>query len=215
MEWEPKVFGGSILSFAGLCSLACEPGPASSDEGGGSEDGGTECAAGGSSVAGPPTLVAAKLDEETVIRLTFSEPLGSLDEVDPAAFRISWAIAYDYGPSDQYTSYFDPMDILCLSSDFCTYDYVDVIDVACAPDDPAALLLSVDVFHPYICQFLIDPQGSSMLLAHFDADLTTVADREGEPLASISPEFVTVDSSYLEVDGLFPNYPMPIPIDCL
>lgn len=199
------------LSFTGVLVAGCQ-----------SEDKDACGQEGGESLPGPPTLVSAQMQTDTLVRLTFSEPLASFADVDPASFRISWAFSegpgyYEGDPG--YTAYYDPMLLFCLSSDYCPYEYVDVVELGCAADDPAAIILRLDVFSHYICNLFDDIamyyEGyQSPLLLHFDANLGVITDREGEALESISPDFVTAPDGYHMVDGEFPNYPMRIPIEC-
>jgi hypothetical protein len=169
----------------------------------------------GESLPGPPTLVAARMESDLIVRLTFSEPLASIAGVNPASFRISWA-SYSAGYPGYvgYTAYYDPTLAFCLGSDYCPNEYTDVVELDCAEDDPAALLLRLDTFSHYICELFNDVGGPTSLFPHFDDDLATITDLDGEPLASIAAHFVTAPDGYAIVDGDFPNYPMRIPIDC-
>jgi hypothetical protein len=205
---DPRVVSSLRLSFTGILVAGCQTPGESADQGCG-----TEC---DGSLPGPPTLVSARMDEQELVRLTFTEPLASVADVNPASFRISWAwYGMGYAGYDSYTAYYDPMLLLCLASDYCPGEYTDVIELSHAPDDPSSLLLRLDVFHPYICESIgYYADAPSPLLPHFDAGIATITDLDGEPLASISPEFVTAPDGYLEVDGNFPNYPMSIPIEC-
>jgi hypothetical protein len=177
-----------------------------------------ECSEGSaSSVPGPPTLVSARIIEEKLIRLTFSEPLAPVEGVDPASFRISWA----FGEPGEYayTSYYDPMALLCGGTDYCPGEYTDVVELRSDPCDPSSLILRVDTFSKNLCKIIaggmaIYEDYTSPLLPHFDANIGMITDLDGEPLASISPEFVTETNVWLDVDGYFPNYPMRIPIEC-
>jgi hypothetical protein len=166
------------------------------------------------SLPGPPTLVSARMESDLIVRLTFSEPLASVADVDPGSFRISWADSYaGYSGDPGYTSYYDPALLFCLSSDYCPYEYTDVVELDCATDDPRALLLRLDFFPQGICE-LFEITGESPLLPHFDANLATIEDLDGEPLASIAAHFVTAEEGYATIEGDFPNYPIPIPIPC-
>jgi hypothetical protein len=205
---ERHAVGSLCLSFTSALLAGCQ-----NDE---------ECGEGSAdSVSGPPTLVAARFVEQKVVRLTFSEPLAPVDGVDPASFRLSWSWYYegDPGYSSPYTSYYDPMLLFCLSSDFCPGEYTDVVELSCDPDDPSSLLLRVDAFSQHICNNISTfmeyyEDYTSPLLVHFDAGIGSITDLDGEPLASIAPEFVTAPDYYLTLDGNFPNYPMRIPIEC-
>lgn len=204
---ESRIFGSLGLSFTGVILASCQtPG----------QNSGPSCGDTSSeSLPGPPTLVSAQMINYELVRLTFSEPLAPVDGVDPASFRISWAWAYAYSGYDAYTSYYDPMLLFCLSSDFCPGEYTDVVELGCASDDPASLILRLDTFSPMICNLIgFYADYPSPLLPHFDAALGTITDLDGEPLASISPAFVSAPDLYLEVDGIFPNYPTRIPIEC-
>lgn len=206
---EPRRLATLGLSFTSLVAASCQAG---------AED---ECGdEAGASQPGPPTLVSARFVDERVIELSFSEPLAPVDDVDPSAFRISWTWSASGGAYyEAYTAYYDPMLALCLSTDYCEEESTSVVGVRCSPGDPSSLLLTLDRFSPLACQLIndfqsYDPGYASPLLPHFDAEIATITDLDGEALASIGPDFVTTDDVYLEVSGEFPNYPMPIPIDC-
>ena len=227
------------LSFTGLLALGCnvkDPGDDEAAEGSGeSESGETSSdetsgddgqdllpACGerppGGGVPGPPTLLSAEFEDDfLLVRLTFSEPIASVDDVDPASFRISVASYYE-GYEYSYTQYWDPMTLLCATTDGCWNDYTDVVELGCAEDDPAALLLRLDIFHgEYLCPIL-DWAGMygtvHSVLPHFDASVDAIVDLEGEPLESIAAHWVQSEQLLVNIDGDFPNYPMPIPIPC-
>jgi hypothetical protein len=201
-----RITDGLRLTFTGVLLAGCESTKA--DEGACGHDA-------GESLPGPPTLVSARMETDLIVRLTFTEPLASVANVDPGSFRISWAYSYEgYSGDPGYTSYYDPMLLFCLASDYCPDEYTDVVELDCAADDPASLLLRLDVFSHYICQNMNRYGGPSSLFPHFDADIGAITDLDGEPLASIAAHFVTAPDGYAIVDGDFPNYPMPIPIDC-
>lgn len=165
---------------------------------------------------GPPTLIAAAFDDDLVIRLTFSEPIASVDEVDPASFRISAATVYAY-QAEASTSYYDPMVLLCSFTDACFEDYTDVVELGCAEDDPAALLLRLDIFAgQYLCPILANAEMYGiewLLLPHYDAQ-GGISDLDGEPLESIAEHWVQNPELGAQAEGEFPSYPMRIPIPC-
>jgi hypothetical protein len=204
---DPRAVGPLSLSFTSILFAGCQAGDDAPTCGDTSLD----------SVPGPPTLVAAQLIDDTLVRLTFSEPLAAVGDVDPASFRLSWTWSSDY--SGAYTSYYDPAAALCSATDYCIDGYTEVVELRCAPGDPTSLILRIESFPEAICN-IIDELSSyyqeygSPLLPHFDANIATITDLDGEPLASISPAFVTAPYGYLEVDGEFPNYAMRIPIQC-
>lgn len=202
---------GLRLSFTGMLLAGCQQ-P-------GSEDGPTCGDTSLESKPGPPTLVAAQLLDNTLLQLTFSEPLAAVDEVDPASFRLSWVFSgASYAGYEGYTSYYDPVAALCSATDYCTGQYSEVVELRCAPGDPTSLLLRLDNFPTQICVLINQLTGlyeyTSPLLPHFDAMIGTITDLDGEPLASISPDFVSEPDVYLDVEGVFPNYAMRIPIEC-
>jgi hypothetical protein len=170
------------------------------------------------SLEGPPTLLSAQFEDDfLLVRLTFSEPIAPVDEVDPASFRIS-AARYYGGYDYDRTYYWDPMLLFCSFTDGCFGDYTDVVELGCAEDDPAALLLRLDILHgQYLCP--IFDYGAMygteyMLLPHFDASVGQIVDLDGEPLESIAAHWVQNDQLAALIDGNFPDYPMAIPIPC-
>ena len=207
-KMDPRAVGTLRLSFTGMLLAGCQPG---------GDDGPTCGDTSLASLPGPPTLVAAQMIDNTLLRLTFSEPLAAVDGVDPASFRLSWT--WSSGGYYSYTSYYDPAAALCGSTDYCTGQYTEVVELRCAPGDPTSLILRVENFSEYICGIINDLSGvyqdyTSPLLPHFDAMIGTITDLDGEPLASIGPDFVTEPDVYLDVEGEFPNYGMRIPIEC-
>jgi hypothetical protein len=198
------------LSFTGALLAGCQPGDEEA-----AQCGDTSLA----SKPGPPTLVAAQLIDNTLLRLTFSEPLAAVDEVDPASFRLSWTFSGPgYDGYEGYTSYYDPVAALCSATDYCTGEYTEVVELRCAPGDPSSLVLRLENFPTHICNIINQFSNyygyTSPLLPHFDAMIGTITDLDGEPLASISPAFVSEPEVWLDVEGEFPNYAMRIPIEC-
>ncbi|MFV8753445.1 hypothetical protein ACNOYE_23080 [Nannocystaceae bacterium ST9] len=236
---DSRSFDARRLGFASLLLAACQPGesddeagettdPSTGDEtsdetgdsGTGTDETGSEGlqACGevpGGNLAGPPRLVSARLDGDALVRLTFTEPLASVAEIDPASFRISWPF-YEggYGGEPGYTAYYDPMALLCSATDYCTGVYTEVVELGCAADDPAALLLRLEGFATDVICNLIAYDPSAQLLPHFDASIGPIVDLDGEPLASIAAHWVQVPEVYTEVDGEYPDYPLRIPIEC-
>ena len=208
---DPRAIGTLRLSFTGLLLAGCQTG---------GDDAPTCGDTSLESKPGPPTLVAAQMIDNTLLRLTFSEPLAAVVDVDPASFRLSWTWSSPgYDGYAGYTSYYDPAAALCGSTDYCPGQYTEVVELRCAPGDPTSLILRVENFSQYICGIIddlsmINPDYTSPLLPHFDAMIGTITDLDGEPLASIGPDFVTEPDVYLDVEGEFPNYAMRIPIEC-
>lgn len=207
---DARAIGTLRLSFTGLLLAGCQTG---------GDDAPTCGDTSLESKPGPPTLVAAQLIDNTLLRLTFSEPLAAVDEVDPAAFRLSWTWSGGSDYYGAYTSYYDPAAALCGSTDYCTGQYTEIVELRCAPGDPRSLILRIENFSDYICGIIddlsmINPEYTSPLLPHFDAMIGAITDLDGEPLASISPAFVSEPNVWLDVEGEFPNYAMRIPIEC-
>ena len=93
-----------------------------------------------------------------------------------------------YAGYEGYTSYYDPVAALCSSSDYCTGEYTEVVELRCAPGDPSSLLLRLDNFPTQICVIINQLTGvyseyTSPLRTHFDAMIGTITDLDGEPLA--------------------------------
>jgi hypothetical protein len=217
------------LSFVGLFTLSCaapttdetanEEG--TSGDGDGDGDGDPDqlppCEQGspGSSLPGPPTLVSAAIVGDRLVQLSFTEPIATVDDLDPSAFRLSIAHYDDYYAE---TTYLDPLFWICGHTDGCFGDYVEVVELGCVADDPNAMLLRVDILRDDIFCPLFDYQAMygyvSHLLPHFDAMIALVADLDGEALASISAEWVTNSELVAGEMGSFPNYPSLVPIPC-
>ncbi len=174
----------------------------------------------GGGVAGPPVLQSAVFEDDLLIRLTFSEPIASVDEVDPASFRISVGRYYEgyYEGESGYTLYEDPMAALCSFTDACSDNYTDVVEIGCAPDDPTSVLLRVDILHhEYLCPIFDDASTYGLefeFLPHYDAAAGMITDLDGEPLESIAEHWVQSEELGAYVEGNFPDLPMRVPIPC-
>lgn len=218
-----RIVDGLRLSCAGVL-VGCGPGQSTDDDEAGKEtsedtgnEGGPEACGDveGGNLPGPPRLVSARLDGDLLVRLTFTEPLASVAGIDPASFRISWPFyGAGYGSYVGYTAYYDPMALLCGITDYCTGEYTEVVELGCAADDPAALLLRLEGFRADLICPLFAQDDSALLLPHFDASLGAITDLDGEALASLGAHWVQVPDVYTEVDGEYPNYGLRVPIEC-
>jgi hypothetical protein len=186
----------------------------------------------------PPALIAVELLDPQILRLTFTEALGPVDQVNPKRFRMSLA---RYQPQYYYntprTGYYD-IDLVNYELDceyVCYYDYcyeqctslpgvaVDAVDVLPDAYNPAQaiVLLSSPIF-PRTCQVAADlaneqPPGSrgGLFLHYAGGGNAEITDTVGLPLPSIGIEWIKTPENYTQVYyANFPDMNPFLPIPC-
>ncbi len=222
--------------WVALTTLGCTP-PAgfTLDEAGNgeaSDEGDSTAATGdgdGDETVGPNDvpfeLVSAAMNlTGEFIALRFSEPVGSLDGVDPSDFRISVARPYQLcsggGGCVDKTGYWDANFYVAYYLDYAPYGpppgsdrfEVDLL----APGNMAtdvSLHFAVPL-DPVFCEYF---EGyPAPLFVHFAPGPIPVRSADGEPLAAIGPEWVDYVGPIpaMGVDGEFPNLDPRVPIPC-
>ena len=167
-------------------------------------------------------LVSASLDAAgQSVTLTFSEPVGPVDGVDPSAFRISWAaptsLCGDDGCVDQ-TSYWDP--------NFYANYYIGyepstnlsfVVDQVSAGGQATEVILHfATALEPVLCEYAMYEPEYDFLYVHYKPGDIPLNSSDGESLAAIGPQWVEFSSPIpsMHIDGDFPNLDPKIPIPC-
>jgi hypothetical protein len=187
----------------------------------------------------PPQLVGVELLDPQILRLTFTEAIAPVDDVNPKRFRLS---AAQYRPAYYYstprTAYYDlelfnneyVCDYVCYEYyecyDQCTYlpgVAVDALDVLADAYNPAQaiVLLSQPIF-PRVCQVANQfaagiPEGSrgGLFLHYAGGGAAQITDLAALPLASVGIEWVkTLDSYMLRDYANFPDMNPFLPIPC-
>lgn len=190
--------------------------------------------------ATPPALAAVEFLDPQILRLTFTEPIAAVDDVNPLRFRMSVGI---YQPQYYYsyarTSYVNPnqwnSERVCGEKCYegpydyyCYYQcyYGDILpieaqDVLADAYDPASVVLLLK--HPIMPQVCLvsnnlgGPEGTrGGLLLHYAAGgAAQITDFAGIPLASIGAEWVKSDSDYYTRQNVnFPDMNPFLPIPC-
>jgi hypothetical protein len=161
--------------------------------------------------------------EGTTLTLTFSEPVGPLEGVDPDDFRISMAMtfyAFEYGQAYQSSQY---TDLVVYAN---IYPYVNFTFLSITPGaSPDQVVLELDQpFPDYACEYIAyfnnlpPPTGGcaerTLLLHHAGGDVP-IHDVDGVALPDFGPDWVHEPSwvDYVE-DAGFPNFPARIDIPC-
>ena len=184
----------------------------------------------------PPALVDIEFLDPQILRLSFTEAIAPVDQVNPKRFRLSVA---NYRNSDYYgysrTLYFDPAQFNAVS--YCDYDCygydcyepcyqgpptpVDVIDVLPDAVNPAqAVLLLAQPILPSLCQTansLGGGAGQGGLLLHYaDGGAAQITDLVGLPLAPRGKTWIVqapIQQLMIE-NANFPEMSPLLPVPC-
>lgn len=153
---------------------------------------------------GPPKIRSARLIGPRTIELAFSESIGPTENVDPANFRLSYAVAYRY-TRYAYTYYYDAGEELADRA-------AHVVELRRIDDQRLQILLDVE-FYEGLCEDLredrrdikSDPgvRGDAGLFLHYtQGDAARVEDLQGNPLAPFGAPFAADPSlSEREFEG--------------
>lgn len=213
----------------GLGALGgCGPGGVDSLEGFGSlgDDADAEASSDVSetegSFEGPFEIVAAELEGDTALLLTFTHPLGPVAGVEPSDFRISWVFSthyVNYYGSGYYdgTQYFDPN----------SFEYSNTLRVI-ALENVSDLTMRLEFEDPLIseaCEYIAywaetppAPPSARIngLFLHHRAGASPVANAQATPLASFGATWVDYPSVYMHaytfgMPELDPRIEIPCP----
>lgn len=184
----------------------------------------------------PPALLGVEFLDPQILRLTFTEAIAPVEQVNPKRFRLSVAA---YRSKDYYgysrTFYLDPAQFNHISScdDDC-YDYdcyypcyngppvpVDVLDVLPDAVNPnQAVLLLAQPILPSLCDVansLAAGQGGGGLLLHYaDGGAAQITDLVALPLAARGKSWILqAPAQQMYVDNQsFPEMNPLLPIPC-
>lgn len=186
----------------------------------------------------PPALVSVEMLDPQILRLSFTEPLAAVDQVNPKRFRMSLA---RYQPPYYYgsprTGYYDvelanyevECEYVCYY-DFC-YDQckalpslsVDALDVLSDAYNPGqVIVLLTNPILPRTCEVAQNlanenPAGArgGLFLHYAGGGNAQITDLAGLPLPSIGIEWLKVTDNYnIVYGGNFPDMNPFLPIPC-
>jgi len=183
----------------------------------------------------PPALLDVEFLDPQILRLTFTEAIAPVEQVNPKRFRLSvgnYLLPDYYGYSR--TLYFDPAQFNATNyCDYNCYDYdcyypcyqgpptpVEVIDVLPDAVNPAqAVLLLAQPILPSLCSTAnsLSAEGRGGLLLHYaDGGAAQITDTVGLPLAPRGKTWVVqVNDQQLQVnDAQFPELSPLLPVPC-
>lgn len=187
----------------------------------------------------PPALVAIEFFDPQVLRLTFTEAIASVDDVNPKRFRLSVGryVNDTYYNNYARTIYSDPevynrqqyCEPVCYD-DYNCYDQcyygpllaLDPVDVLADAYNPTQIvLLLANPITPNLCNLINalsgDPDRPAGLLLHYaDGGAAQITDLASIPLIGFGATWVKEDGSqYMTVDDLkFPELNPFLPIPC-
>ena len=186
----------------------------------------------------PPVLVGIEFLEPQILRLSFTEAIASVNDVNPKRFRLSVGRFYENTYYDySRTLYNDPEDfnqnIYC--NEQCYYDVcyeqcyygptlgLDVLDLLADAYDPAQVVLLLEQpVTPSLCQLVNTLNGGGgsgiggLLLHYADGGASQITDLAGLPLAGTGSTWVKLaDQHYYTLDNQkFPEQNPFLPIPC-
>lgn len=164
-----------------------------------------------------PDLVSGEWIDNQTLRLSFSEPIADVSEVDPLKFRISSGGyckiggACDPKPGTWYVdlgAYQDPQQ------------YTTVTSLQNDPDDGYAIILGLDGTIDSACikmeEWAQNPDYSDIAFypTYAPGNLPVVQNAEGGWLAQIAPQWVQSEANGMVVDGYFENMDPMVGIPC-
>lgn len=176
----------------------------------------------GETDGGPFELLSGHFEDSDTIVLTFSNPLGSLASVEPAAFRISLGYTNPYvnpyGEVYGGSYYWDPNYI--GYSYYPGYYYFRVNALYAGPQSHQLRLAFDHLLDPTTCDLMdsVDPQPPAEigLYTHYAPGGVPLRDNLGVALAPIGPEWAELAASYQYsfYEPGFPNLDPKIEIPC-
>jgi hypothetical protein len=184
----------------------------------------------------PPALIAVEFLDPQILRLTFTEAIAPVDQVNPKRFRLSVG---NYLNADYYgyskTLYFDPAqfntinycDYSCYDDYDCYYPCyngpptpVEIADVLPDAVNPAqAVLLLAQPILPSLCSTAnsLSAEGRGGLLLHYaDGGAAQITDLVALPLAARGKTWVVqAGEQQLQVNDVqFPEMNPLLPVPC-
>lgn len=187
----------------------------------------------------PPQLVGVELLDPQILRLTFTEAIAPVDQVNPKRFRLSVGrfLDYQYYGSYQRTIYSDPENYnhqqyckeVCYDYYNCYYQCyygptlsLDALDVLPDAYNPAqAILLLEQPVTNNLCNFINaisgDPNRPAGLLLHYaDGGAAQITDQAAIPLPGFGETWVKEsDQTFMAVENMqFPELNPFLPIPC-
>lgn len=172
----------------------------------------------------PPRLVSVEFEDETHLRLRFSEPLASVDEVEPALhFRIGSGF---YIEALGITAYYDlahhfPYGVPGVEGGSLEqarrHGFTRVSGIEAGPGEDELVLELSYRLESYVCETLVDAAAieipAGIHLHYAEASSPRITDLAGNPLADVGAWFVTSTFSNTR-DGAFPELDTRLPIPC-
>ncbi len=186
----------------------------------------------------PPALVDIEFLDPQLLRLTFSEPIAPVDQVNPKRFRLSVS-RYSGGDYGGTTQYYDPAQF--NTGDDCDGSCDTDGDVDCEPcyQGPPSRVYGVDMLPdavnpaqallqlarpilPSLCKVANGFDGDNLggLLLHYaDGGAAQITDLAGLPLAPRGKTWVVqaeadsmsvIDEEFPEFDPFRPTVPCPL-----
>lgn len=187
----------------------------------------------------PPQLIAVEFIDPQILRLTFTEPIAPVDDVNPKRFRLSVGryIQNDYYGDYQRTVYNDPEQYnqqqycgeVCNEYYECYYQCyygpplpLDALDVLADAYNPAQVVLLLEQpVSNNLCNLVnslsSDPRRPGGLLLHYaDGGAAQITDLAAIPLLGFGETWVKEsESNFRYVDNqLFPELNPLLPIPC-
>ncbi len=172
----------------------------------------------------PFELVSAAMNlTGEFIALRFSEPVGSLEGVDPSDFRISLALPVQLcGGSGDCIDRTDYWDANFYVEYHLTYDpYYGPppdgdrfeVDLLAPGNMPTDVILHFAIpLDPALCEYF---EGyPDALYVHFAPGPIPLRSADDEPLAAIGPQWVDFDGPAMDVYGVFPNLDPQVLVPC-
>lgn len=188
----------------------------------------------------PPALVAVEFVEPQILRLSFTEALASVEQVNPKRFRLSlsrYQPSANYYYGDPRTNYYE-LELINYEStceevcyqygcyEQCSYDgprvAVEGYDLLPGTDASQALLLLTNPVFPVTCNFVEQfsadvPEGArgGLLLHYASGGTAQITDTAGLALPSMGIEWIKVDDDFMTVyNANFPDMNPFLPIPC-
>jgi hypothetical protein len=191
----------------------------------------------------PPALSAVTMIDPFTLQLAFTEPVASVETVNPKRFRLSLARGYfgtyggqpatylrdpqyynftEYCPPKPPACYYEPVPYYCYYGG-CYYQQTPPIEVADLFNhyyDPALVILSLTVpIQQSLCNVLnLEDQVTDFVLhLHYaSGGLAQITDLAGLPLPSMSDPWVKSQSNYYNYlnSAPFSNFNPFLPIPC-
>lgn len=174
-----------------------------------------------------PELVDAHFEDPTTVVLRFSEPIASVEDVDPSShFRLETALVIDDLQGGLLTVYYDlahhfPDGLPGQGSDALGPWFRHAFTLVAGlerGDDPheLRLLLSYPLEH-YVCDALAEAAAldipSGLHVHYAESSFPRVTDEAGNPLADIGAWWV-IDSFATTRPGVFPELDPRVSIPC-